>query len=99
MLNNIDQYIRLPDGIPFDEPHIKDVNVDYVIEVGDIRKQIHIHIMVKITHFSEVQLQYLDIKRDTKEALGLENIYFQSKLSRQSASDNILDYLDKMTKK
>ena len=97
LLNNIDQYIKLPDGIPFDEPYIKDVTVDYVVEVGDIKKQIHTHIMIKITHFTKVQLQYLNIKQDIKEALGLDNIYFQSKLLRQSASDNILDYLSKMT--
>ena len=99
LLNNIDQYIKLPEGVVFDEPHIKDVNVDYVVEVGDIKKQIHTHIMIKITHFTKVQLQYMDIKRDIKEALGLDNIYFQSKLLRQSASDNIIDYLEKMTKK
>ena len=55
--------------------------------------------MIKITHFTKVQLNYIGIKNDVKEALGLTNIYFQSKLLRPSASDNILDYLDKMTKK
>ena len=99
LLNNINEYIKLPEGITFDEPHIKDVDVDYVVEVGDIKKQIHVHIMIKITHFTKVQLNYIGIKNDVKEALGLTNIYFQSKLLRPSASDNILDYLDKMTKK
>ncbi len=62
LLNNINEYIKLPEGIPFDEPHIKDVDVDYVIEVGDIKKQIHVHAMIKITHFTNVQLDYIKIR-------------------------------------
>ena len=96
---NINEYIKLPEGITFDEPHIKDVDVDYPVEVGDIKKKIHVHIMMKITHFTKVQLKYIGIKNDVKEALGLTNIYFRSELLIPSASDNILDSWDKMTKK
>ena len=45
--------------------------------------------MIKITHFTNVQLNYIQMKNDVKDALELQNIYFQSKLLRQSASDNI----------
>ena len=99
MFFNINEYIKLPEGITFGEPHIKDVDVDYPVEVGDIKKQIHVHIMMKITHFTKVQWKYIGIKINVKEALGLTNIYCRSKLLKPTASDNILDYWDKMTKK
>ena len=40
--------------------------------------------------------EYL-IKEFYKKEMGLKNVYMQAKLLRPSASENILDYLDKMT--
>ena len=97
VLNDIENYIKLPEGITFDQPHIQNCDVDYVVEVGTIRSQIHVHIMIKITHFTRVQLDYVKLKNTIKTKLGLKNIYMQSKLLRPSASDNILDYLAKFT--
>ena len=52
--------------------------------------------MIKFKHQTRIQLDFLKIKEFFKKEMGLKNIYLQAKLLRPSASDNILDYLDKM---
>jgi hypothetical protein len=97
MLNNIEQFIRLPEGILYNDDNVKDVAADYVVEVGNIKKQIHAHIMLKFKHHTKIQLNFTKIKEFFKKKLGLKNIYMQAKLLRMSSSDNIIDYLNKMT--
>ena len=58
LLNNVDQYLKLPEGDKWDEATIKDVNIDYTIERGLKKGQLHIHIMFKIKHFTKIQLNY-----------------------------------------
>jgi hypothetical protein len=95
-LNGIEGFIRLPSGVQFNDDTIKDVSADYVVEVGSIKKQIHTHIMMKFTHFTRIQLHFQKIKEFFKKELRLKNVYFQAKLLKPSASDNIIDYLEKM---
>jgi hypothetical protein len=97
MLNNIEQFIRLPEGVLYNDDNVKDVGADYVVEVGNIKKQIHAHIMLKFKHHTKIQLNFTKIKEFFKKKLGLKNIYMQAKLLRMSSSDNIVDYLEKMT--
>ena len=97
LLTNIEHYVRLPSGVPFNDTIIRNVDADYVVEVGAVKKQLHAHVMLKFTHFTRVQLDYLKIKDFFKRKLGLKNIYLQAKLLHPSASDNIIDYLEKMT--
>ena len=54
LLNNVDQYLKLPETDKWDEDTIKDVNIDYTIERGLKKGQLHIHIMFKIKHFTKV---------------------------------------------
>ena len=96
LLNNVEQYVRLPEGVQYNDDTIKDVSADYVVEVGSIKKQIHTHIMMKFTHFTRIQLHFQKIKEFFKKELRLKNVYFQAKLLKPSASDNIIDYLEKM---
>ena len=95
-LNGIENFIRLPQGVQYNDDTVKDVNADYVVEVGDIKKQIHTHIMLKFKHHTRIQLNFTKIKEFFKKEMGLQNIYMQAKLLRPSASDNIVDYLNKM---
>ena len=44
ILNNIDQYVNLPPTDKWDDDTIKDVDVDYTIERGGKKGQLHIHI-------------------------------------------------------
>jgi hypothetical protein len=97
ILNHIDDYVRLPEGDAWSDDKIRDVNIDYVIEKGHKRGQIHAHIMIKIKHFSKVLLNYEKIKAKICGDLGLDNVYMLNKLIRNSGSDNIIDYLDKYT--
>ena len=96
-LNHIEGYVRLPTDIVYNDDNIKDVSADYVVELGNIKKQIHAHIMLKFKHFTRIQLNFGKIKEFFKKRLGLKNVYMQAKLLRPSASENVIDYLDKMT--
>ncbi len=95
-LNSIENFMRLPEGVQYNDDTVKDVNADYVVEVGDIKKQIHSHIMLKFKHHTRIQLHFQKIKEYFKKEMGLKNIYMQAELLRPSASDNIVDYLNKM---
>jgi len=95
ILNNIPSYVNLPKGIKFDEEHIKNVDIDYVIEKGTKHNQLHIHAMIKFRHNTRIQLNYQKIKKKITTDLGLNNIYLNNRLIRNSGSENILDYLNK----
>ena len=95
ILNNIDNYVSLAEGDKWDDDTIKDVDIDYTIERGTIKNQLHIHILFKFKHFTKIQLKYIKIKEKIKNDLGLNNIYLYNRLVRNNGSDNILNYLDK----
>jgi len=95
LLNNVDQYLKLPEGDKWDEATIKDVNIDYTIERGLKKGQLHIHIMFKIKHFTKIQLNYEKIKKKICDDLGLNNIYCYNRLLKPNDSDNVQDYLNK----
>ena len=95
LLNNVDQYLKLPETDKWDEDTIKDVNIDYTIERGLKKGQLHIHIMFKIKHFTKVQLNYDKIKKKICDDLGLNNIYCYNRLLKPNDSDNVQDYLNK----
>ena len=62
LLNSIDQYIKLPETDKWDDNTIKNVDIDYTIERGSKKGQLHIHIMFKIKHHTRIQLNYDKIK-------------------------------------
>jgi len=95
LLNNIEQYINLPETDKWDDNFIKDIDIDYVLERGQKKGQLHIHILFKIKHLTKIQLNYDKIKEKIKTDLGLTNIYMQNKLLKMSNNDNIVDYLNK----
>ena len=95
ILNHIDEYINLPQGDKWDDETIKDVDIDYTIERGLKKGQLHIHIMFKIKHFTKVQLNYDKIKKQICDDLGLKNIYVYNRLLKPNDSDNVQDYLNK----
>ncbi len=63
LLNNVDEYIKLPEGDTWNDKLIKDCDIDYTIERGLKKGQLHIHIMFKIKHFTRIQLNYDKIKK------------------------------------
>jgi hypothetical protein len=95
ILNNIDSYVNLPEGDQWDDDKIKQADIDYTIERGLKKGQIHIHILFKFKHFTKIQLNYGKIKDKIKDDLGLENVYMYNKLIRNSGNENVLDYINK----
>ncbi len=97
ILNNIDQYINLPETDKWNDDTIKDCDIDYTIERGSKKGQLHIHILFKFKHHSKIQLNYTKIKDKLIKDLGLKNVYMYNRLIRNNGSENVLDYLSKMT--
>ena len=95
ILNKIDEFINLPQGDKWDDETIKDVDIDYTIERGTKKGQLHIHILFKFKHHTKIQLNYQKIKEAITKRLGLKNIYMYNKLVRNSGNDNIIEYLNK----
>ena len=61
ILNHIESYVTLPSTDKWDDETIKLVDIDYTIERGTIKNQLHIHILFKFKHFTKIQLNYLAI--------------------------------------
>jgi hypothetical protein len=97
ILENIQNYVNLPDGVTWDDQTIKDIDIDYTIEKGMKRGQLHIHILFKFVHFTRIQLNYAKIKEKINTDLGLENVYMYNRLVKNSGQQNILAYLEKYT--
>ena len=95
LLNNIDQYVKLPEGDDWNDETIKDVNIDYVIELGTKINSLHSHIILSFEHKTSVKLSYPKIKEKFKKDLGLNNIYIDNKVIKNGGNLNVLDYLNK----
>lgn len=97
LLNHIEDYVRLPEGVEWSDETIKDVSIDYTIERGARTGALHIHVLLKFKHHTKVLLAYDKIRAKICGDLGLHNIYMLNKIVKNSGADNILEYLDKMT--
>jgi hypothetical protein len=97
ILNNIQNYIKLPDPSDWDNGKVTDVNIDYSLEQGEKFGRLHLHILLRFTHHTKIQLDYEAIKKKINEDLGLHNIYLYNRLVRNNGTDSILDYLKKLT--
>lgn len=97
VLNNLDQYIKLPAGDVWNDDLIKDVSADYVIEKGLQKNNLHTHIFISVTHFTDVKLDYAKIKNKIKGDLGLNNIYMLNKVVKNAGNLSIIEYLEKYT--
>ena len=95
ILKHINEYINLPESVIWNNKIIEDVDIDYVVEKGNIKGQLHTHILFKIKHHTNIQLNYNKIKEKIKNDLDLTNIYMYNKLVRNNGSQNIMDYLEK----
>ena len=71
--------------------------MQYTIELGSKKGQLHIHILFKFKHHTRLQLNFEKIKEKLKTDLGLNNVYMYNRLVRNSGNDSIIDYLSKMT--
>ncbi len=49
ILSNVQKYIKIPETDHFDEK-VKDIDIDYVIEKGTKKGQLHTHVMFKFKH-------------------------------------------------
>jgi hypothetical protein len=95
ILSNIDQYINLPNTDSWNDDLIKSVNVDYVIEKGLQKRNLHTHCLISIEHFTNIKLDYSKIKNKIKDELGLPNIYINNRLIKNNGNQNVLEYIDK----
>ena len=95
LLNNIDEYIKLPENETWNDKLIKSCDIDYTIERGTKKGQLHIHIMFKIRHFTKIQLNYDKIKKKICDDLELNNVYMYNRLLKPNESDNVEDYINK----
>ena len=97
ILENIQNIVNLPDGVTWDDQTIKDIDINYTIEKGMKRGQLHIHILFKFVHFTRIQLNYSKIKDKINSDLGSENVFMYNRLVRNSGQQNILANLEKYT--
>lgn len=96
ILENIDNYVKLPEGVTWNNDTIEDVSIKYTIEKGQKKNCLHVHIFLVFKHYTKVLLDYDKIRTKIKTDLGLNDIFMQNKLVRNAGSFNIEEYLDKL---
>ena len=96
VLGNINNYLKFKNG-EWNDDDVKDVSIDYVIEVGGKKRMIHAHILLKFKHVINIQLDVNKIKDKIKNELGLKNIYIDNKLLKKDSTTNVLEYIKKYT--
>ena len=96
ILENIDNYVKLPEGVTWNNDTIEDVSIKYTIEKGQKKNCLHVHIFLVFKHHTKVLLDYDKIRSKIKTDLGLNDIFMQNKLVRNSGAFNIEEYLDKL---
>lgn len=72
---------------------IGSVEVQSVVETRGKRDMLHAHMLIKIQHRTLIKLKYGMIKQHVLDCLGLQNVYFNSKLLRM-AGDNLSDIME-----
>lgn len=60
MLNSLPQFLKFKgnDGAKFTKRWVKEISTESSIEVGDKYHQLHAHMLIKISHFTKIQLDY-----------------------------------------
>jgi hypothetical protein len=75
---------------------IKNVKTDMAIELAPNTNCVHSHIMMDISHYSSVKLNYQFIKDFICQRLNLSNIYLNNKVVFGTTSKlNLKDYIEK----
>lgn len=96
LLHDIGSYVKFSkEGHTWSTDVIESAQGDHVVERGKRRKQLHAHMLVKISHRSKVSLDYQAIKKKLCEEIGVESAYVNAKLVRASADDFLLAYTRK----
>lgn len=78
----------------FTRKHIKNINVDYALELAPNTSTLHAHVALYISHYSSIKIDYALMKKLLLEQLKLENIYINNRVC-SSSEKNILEYIYK----
>jgi hypothetical protein len=94
ILNHINDYVHIKvEGDTWDDK-VVDVDIDYVVEHGLKKGQIHTHILFKFKHNTKLLLDYDKIKNKLKDDLGI-SVYLYNRMVQ--GSNTITDYMEKYT--
>lgn len=92
---NIGDYLIFKiEGHSFTGETVQSANSDFTIERGPKTKALHAHILIQITHFSRIHLDYEKVKLKVQEELGVV-CYMNGKLVRPTAETDLMAYLSK----
>ena len=94
ILNHIDQYLIIPEN-HWDDKYIVSTDVQYVIELGNQKHNLHFHGLVTFKHKTNIKLDFKKIKSKVSQELGLPNLHLDVKIVKANNTDNVLQYIDK----
>lgn len=97
LLQNIGDYIKLDNNHNFNDD-VKNIDGEYIVELGTSKKMLHMHAYLKFTHnATDLKLDYAKIKQYFCENLGLPNLFFNCRVAR-GGEQSIINYLHKYNK-
>lgn len=74
--------------------YVKQIKIEKAIERGGKNDTVHVHILFKVAHYTNLSLKYSDIKQAVQDQMELPSVYMQSKLYK-NAEDTLENYLMK----
>jgi hypothetical protein len=94
ILQNIGDYVHIKgeDGDTWDGK-VESADIDFVVERGLKKGQIHAHILLQFKHRTKLLLNYEKIKEKLREQLGVD-CYMLNRLVNNGSS-NVEDYINK----
>jgi hypothetical protein len=96
--NYLNEIIIFKDDLCDKENDIKNVNTEYSIEVGEKTGCIHSHTLMKISHYTNIQINYKFITDFIKGSMNLPNIYLNNRVYYNNSEQNLKDYIEKTKK-
>lgn len=97
MFNNPLSYLTIKnEGETWTKQYVQDSDVQYAIELGGKYKKLHAHCIIKIKHYTSIQIDAAKIRRYIEQEMGLPSIHVNFKLLRGNREEiNIENYLAK----
>lgn len=96
IFSHVPNYINIMGEGGYDNETFKDINVQFCTELGPKTLLLHTHLVILVSHYTAIRLDYKKLRVLVCEANGLNNIYMNNIVIRGSNNlSRLEDYLTK----
>src|SRR5690606_7348166 len=67
----VDFLVAKEEGVPLNATTVKKITSQGAVEVGENNKYLHAHILVEVSHYTKVHLNYKEMANEIREKMNL----------------------------